>query len=135
MQSATPGRAQSHALTGDWATPGLGAVVRFEPCMDDAAAVCGRLIWAWDEARLPHMRIGELMVRDLVWRDGAWRDGRLLNPEDGRTYSGAITPDGDVLRLRGCAGILSGSNLAAPEFNSAALARKFASKQRGLRIS
>lgn len=66
--------------------------------------MCGRLTWAWDEAELPHLRIGALMIEGLVWRDGAWRDGRLLNPEDGHTYRGAIRAEGDLLRLRGCAG-------------------------------
>jgi len=100
----TAARAQHQPLSGDWATPGLGAVVRFEPCGDNPATVCGRLVWAWDQTELRHLQVGELMLRGLVWRDGAWRDGRLLNPEDGRTYSGAIRQDGDVLRLRGCAG-------------------------------
>ncbi len=100
--SAFPARAQA-TLSGDWATPGLGAVVRFEPCAGAARAVCGRVVWAWDEADIRHLRIGELMIEGLVWRDGAWRDGRLHNPEDGRTYRGSIRPEGDLLRLRGCA--------------------------------
>jgi uncharacterized protein (DUF2147 family) len=91
------------ALAGEWATPGLGAVVRFEPCAS-APTMCGRLIWAWDESAMTHLRVGELMIQGLVWRDGAWRDGRLLNPEDGRTYAGSIRRENDVLRLRGCAG-------------------------------
>jgi sterol desaturase/sphingolipid hydroxylase (fatty acid hydroxylase superfamily) len=102
--AATPARAQTPILSGEWATPGLGTVVRFEPCPGAARTMCGRLIWAWDEAGMRHLRIGALMIEGLVWRDGAWRDGRLLNPEDGRTYRGAIRPDGDLLRLRGCAG-------------------------------
>jgi sterol desaturase/sphingolipid hydroxylase (fatty acid hydroxylase superfamily) len=102
--TAQPARAQTQALAGDWATPGLGAVVRFEPCPGASDTTCGRLVWAWDQTQMPHLRVGEMMIRGLVWRDGAWRDGRLLNPEDGRTYSGAIRPDGDLIRLRGCAG-------------------------------
>lgn len=97
-------RAQTQALSGEWATPGLGAVVRFEPCPGPARTTCGRLTWAWDEAELPHLRVGELMIQGLVWRDDAWRDGRLKNPEDGRIYRGSIRFDGDILRLRGCAG-------------------------------
>ncbi len=97
-------RAQTQNLSGEWATPGLGAVVSFEPCAGAARTVCGRLIWAWDVADIPHLRVGALMIEGLAWRDGAWRDGRLINPEDGRSYRGSIRPDGDVLRLRGCAG-------------------------------
>ena len=91
-------------LAGDWATRGLGGVVRLAPCAADRAQLCGRLIWVWDPAEVRPGAVGSLMLRDFRWRDGAWRDGSLLNPEDGRTYGGSIRPDGDVLRLRGCAG-------------------------------
>lgn len=97
-------RAQTRSLSGEWATPGLGAVVRFEPCAGATRTICGRLTWAWDADEMRHLRVGGMMIEGLVWRDGAWRDGRLLNPEDGRFYRGAIRPEGDLLRLRGCAG-------------------------------
>lgn len=102
---AQPARATPAAdITGDWATPGLGAVVRLAPCREGEAQLCGRLIWAWDPARLRRGAIGSEMIRDFSWDGEAWSGGALTNPEDGRTYSGAIRPDGDVLRLRGCAG-------------------------------
>lgn len=91
-------------ISGDWATPNLGAVVRLAPCADNAAALCGALLWAWDPARLRHGQVGMLMLRDFNWNGDAFTDGALTNPEDGRTYRGAIRPDGDVLRLQGCAG-------------------------------
>ncbi|MDX2277843.1 MAG: sterol desaturase family protein [Hyphomonadaceae bacterium] len=91
-------------LNGDWATPGLGAVVRLAPCADNAAQLCGSLIWAWDPGRLRHGQIGMLMLRGFSWDGDAYTNGALTNPEDGRTYRGAIRPDGDVLRLQGCAG-------------------------------
>lgn len=98
-RAATP-----NDVAGDWATPGLGAVVRLAPCAEDAQRLCGRLIWAWDPSRMQRGAIGTQMLRDFAWRDGAWVEGEVFNPEDGRTYSGSIRPDGDVLRLRGCAG-------------------------------
>lgn len=99
----------AHAATpndvaGDWATPGLGAVVRLAPCADDAQLLCGRLIWAWDPSRVQRGAIGTQMLRDFAWRGDAWVDGEVFNPEDGRTYSGSIRLDGEVLRLLGCAG-------------------------------
>jgi sterol desaturase/sphingolipid hydroxylase (fatty acid hydroxylase superfamily)/uncharacterized protein (DUF2147 family) len=101
---AQPARAAAPAdVAGDWATPGLGAVVRLEPCAD-ALRLCGRLVWAWDPARVQRGAIGAAMLRDFRWNGDAFSGGALLNPEDGRTYSGSIRPDGDVLRLRGCAG-------------------------------
>lgn len=106
LLSASRASAEAPAsVAGDWATPGLGAVVRLAPCRDDANALCGRLIWVWDTDSLRAGSIGSLMLRGAVWRDGAFRDGALVNPEDGRTYRGRITPDGaDVLQLQGCAG-------------------------------
>ncbi|QGZ94007.1 sterol desaturase family protein [Terricaulis silvestris] len=90
------------SLAGDWATPGLGAVISLAPCRENSDALCGRLIWSWDPERV---RPGSIGAIDAVWRDGAFRDGELVNPEDGRTYRGRITPDGaDILRLQGCAG-------------------------------
>jgi len=98
-RAATP-----NDIAGDWATPGLGAVVRLAPCMSDREQLCGRLIWAWDPSRVRRGAIGSEMLRNFSWRSDAWVDGEVFNPEDGRTYSGSIRPDGDLLRLRGCAG-------------------------------
>lgn len=98
-RAATP-----NDIAGDWATPGLGAVVRLTPCANDRERLCGRLIWAWDPSRVQRGAIGTEMLRNFIWRSDAWSGGEVFNPEDGRTYSGSIRPDGDVLRLRGCAG-------------------------------
>lgn len=92
------------AISGDWATPGLGSVVRLAPCERAPDQLCGRLAWSWDPARLRHGHVGMDMLRHARWRDGAFRDGVLINPEDGRSYRGEIRPDGDLLRLKGCAG-------------------------------
>jgi uncharacterized protein (DUF2147 family) len=102
----TAARAQSPAtLAGDWATPGLGAVVRLAPCADDAQSLCGRLLWVWDARSVRANAVGSTMSRNATWRDGAFRDGELLNPEDGRTYRGQISiMSHDALSLRGCAG-------------------------------
>lgn len=91
-------------ISGDWATPGLGAVVRLAPCTENAALLCGRLIWAWDPARLRSGAVGAAMLRDFGWDGAAFAGGVLVSPEDGRAYSGTIRLDGAVLRLRGCAG-------------------------------
>lgn len=91
-------------IAGEWATPGLGAVVRLAACDGNSEHLCGRLIWAWDPSRLQRGAIDSEMLRDFSWREGAWVGGAVFNPEDGRTYSGSIRLDGDVLRLRGCAG-------------------------------
>ena len=105
---AAPPRAYAQspaAIAGDWATPGLGAVVRLGACAQAPQSLCGRLVWAWDERSLRPGSVGALMLQDAVWRDGAFRDGALRSPEDGRTYRGSILVEGpDTLRLKGCAG-------------------------------
>ena len=99
----TEARAQDR-IHDDWATPGLGAVVRLAPCAN-ASQLCGRLVWVWDPEDAGGGAVGTVILRDFVYARGAWREGTVSNPEDGRTYRGEITPDGhNVLRLRGCAG-------------------------------
>jgi sterol desaturase/sphingolipid hydroxylase (fatty acid hydroxylase superfamily) len=88
----------------DWATPGLGAVVRLEQCANDTRTLCGRITWAWDPNELRHGGVGVMIVRDFRWDGRAWTGGAVFNPEDGRTYSGSIRLDNALLRLRGCAG-------------------------------
>ncbi|MEQ1491631.1 MAG: DUF2147 domain-containing protein [Terricaulis sp.] len=105
LAQSEPAHAATPAeVAGDWATPGLGAIVRLAPCANDRERLCGRLIWAWDPSRVQRGAIGNEMLRNFSWRSDAWVNGEVFNPEDGRTYSGSIRPDGDVLRLRGCAG-------------------------------
>jgi len=88
---ASPASAQSD-LTGDWWTPGFNAMVRIEPCAD---AVCGRIVWLWDDApkdvadKTP--LLGKVVIDRMratePWR---WTGGRLYNPEDGRDYKGSL---------------------------------------------
>ena len=48
--------------------------------------------------------LGSMILRDFAFENGAWRNGTVTSPKDGRTYRGTINLDGDLLRLRGCAG-------------------------------
>ncbi len=93
-------------IAGDWATQGLGGIVRLAPCEWNAEHLGGRPIWVWDPATVRKGSIGSLMLPDFRSDGGAWRDARLLNLEDGRTNSGEMRPDGDFLRLRGCAAVV-----------------------------
>jgi sterol desaturase/sphingolipid hydroxylase (fatty acid hydroxylase superfamily) len=98
-QAQTPPRTHD-----DWATRGLGGVVSLAPCASNQALLCGRLRWVWDPAEVQRGAVGSLILRDFAFDGQAWRGGMVLDPEDGRTYRGVIRLDGDVLRLRGCAG-------------------------------
>lgn len=91
-------------VEGEWATQGYGAVVEIAPCQDAPDALCGELIWAWDEGDIPAEAIGTEMLSGFTWTGGAWRGGRLRHPVNGRSYRGTITPVGaDRLELEGCA--------------------------------
>ena len=83
---------------------GFGGVVRLARCAENGAHLCGRLIWLWDTTEVEPDALGSLILRDFVLQNGEWRGGTVRNPEDGRTYSGSIRLEGDILRLRGCAG-------------------------------
>lgn len=80
------------SLIGEWWTPGFNALVRIEPCGD---AVCGRIVWLWDEAPTGIADKGELVGKLIIDRmtpqsAGRWAGGRLYNPEDGRDYRGSL---------------------------------------------
>ncbi len=89
---AAPELQAQTGVTGEWWTPGFNARVRIEPCGD---AVCGRIVWLWDEAPKGVADKGPLVGRLVVDRmqaaeAGFWRGGRLYNPEDGRDYKGSL---------------------------------------------
>jgi uncharacterized protein (DUF2147 family) len=103
---ATPAWATDPASpTGEWWTPGFGARVRIEPCGD---ALCGRIVWVWDEAPAPAADAAPLVGREVITRmraDGVqrWSGGRLFNPEDGREYRGSLQlTSPSRLVLEGC---------------------------------
>jgi Delta7-sterol 5-desaturase len=102
---ALPGATKAEApqaLAGDWATPGLGSVVRLAACPEAPDRLCGRLIWTWDSPK--PASLGRVILRDFHWSGQAWSGGEVFNPDDGRTYRGSLWLDGKILRLKGCAG-------------------------------
>lgn len=90
---------------GEWWTPGFGARVRIEPCGD---ALCGRIVWVWDEAPRDAADAAPLVGRQVVSQMRAeggqrWAGGRLFNPEDGREYRGSLhLASASRLVLEGC---------------------------------
>jgi uncharacterized protein (DUF2147 family) len=96
--AASPSHAQPAAqggpatLLGEWWTPGFNARVRIEPCGD---AVCGHIVWAWDETPKDIADKRPLVGRKVIEGmrpDGGnrWHGGRLYNPEDGQGYKGML---------------------------------------------
>jgi len=107
-------------IAGLWATPGFGSIVELAPCAGAPATVCGRIVWLWepnDERGRPRVDRNNpdrlMRTRPLVGTEiatglretapGVWSEGRIYNPDDGRTYTGAIRARGVVLELEGCA--------------------------------
>ena len=92
-------------IVGEWWTPGFNARVRIERCGD---AVCGRIVWLWDETPKGVADKSPLLGRLVIDRmqpaeAGVWRGGRLYNPEDGRDYKGSLAlPAPDRLVVDGC---------------------------------
>ena len=98
-------RAQAAPLSGAYASPGIGIVVRFEPCSGAVATTCGRLVWTWEKAGSLKARRGDVIIRGLQWDGKAWSGGTLVNPQDGRTYRGSVRQSGrHTILLKGCAG-------------------------------
>lgn len=80
-------------VLGEWWTPGFNARVRLEACADHA--LCGRIVWLWDDQPPgiadPTPLIGKLVVDQMrPSAPGQWTGGRLHNPEDGRDYKGSL---------------------------------------------
>ena len=102
-QPVEPGKAAS--VLGDWWTPGFGARVHIEACGD---ALCGRIVWAWDETPKDIVDKNPLVGRKVVEGMraegvGRWTGGRLYNPEDGRDYTGLLHLQSPTrLSVEGC---------------------------------
>lgn len=109
--AASDARAAIADVTGDWATEGMGAIVRLAPFDGAPDKLCGRMVWSWSPELMA--RAGaKPMLGDLVWTGARFEDGWLDNPEDGKTYRGAITPGEDgALRLKGCAFVFCKSEI------------------------
>jgi uncharacterized protein (DUF2147 family) len=105
-QPASPATSMEHAaLLGEWWTPGFNARVRIERCGD---AVCGHIVWAWDETPqdIADKRplVGRRVIDGMRPDGGArWTGGRLYNPEDGRDYKGFVQLQSPSrLQVQGC---------------------------------
>ncbi len=82
---------------GKWVRPSNGAQVAFYDC---GGKLCGKVT----DKGASSAKVGTVIVSGAVKSgDNEWK-GNLLNPDDGKTYSGVITLVGaEGLNLKGCA--------------------------------
>jgi uncharacterized protein (DUF2147 family) len=103
------------SVVGTWHSPTKNGVISVQKC---GSSICGTLengddIRADPNAKDKNNKDATKQGRPLKGltmlsgfkpgADGVWEDGNVYNPNDGRTYSGKITPvDQNTLKLRGC---------------------------------
>lgn len=100
--------------TGLWQTPTRSGQVEISKC---GASLCGRLVSseglkadpALKDVNNSNASLRSRALKGLTILTGfsggpqEWTGGSIYNAEDGKTYSGTITMDGDnTLKLRGC---------------------------------
>lgn len=100
--------------TGLWQTPSRGGQVEISKCGN---SLCGRLISSEGLKADPALKdvnnsnagLRDRPLKNLTILTGfsggpkEWTGGSIYNAEDGKTYSGTITLDGDnTLKLKGC---------------------------------
>ncbi len=104
MAGLFAGRAEAFELNGRYATPGLGAIIAFEPCGNNPNALCARLAWAWDPSEMRGARLGDILAEELTFDGTAWT-GAMLSPENGWRFRGTLEEASPgALAVRGCVG-------------------------------
>jgi len=96
MMVATPALAGEGAI-GVWLRDTGSSRVSIAPC---GAALCGHIVWLRDKNGPSKM--GERVFFDMIPSGpNAW-SGKAFNPEDGQTYSGKMSVNGNALTTSGC---------------------------------
>ena len=107
--------ASPDTILGKWRTETRNAIIEISRC---GPTICAKILTSDMLRAHPEMKDKNnanpaLRNRPLIGlsmfsgfkpaADGAWVDGSVYNAEDGKTYSGKVTPVGnDQLKLRGC---------------------------------
>jgi uncharacterized protein (DUF2147 family) len=95
-------------VAGLWLSHDQDAVIEMKPCAEDAAAMCGTIVW--DKDALPNSGktsndCGTRIAKLKKFDDGAWRDGWVFDPRDGKHYKGAIRVKDGKLNIRAYLGV------------------------------
>lgn len=102
--------AQAADARGEWARPNGSSRIKIASC---GGALCGTLVWLKsprkdvknpDPAKRSRPLVGSRTVLGMKpsGKAGQWK-GKVYNAEDGKTYTGYMTMDGNNrLKLEGC---------------------------------
>lgn len=86
-------------VVGRWMTQGAKAIVEIERCGEEAARVCGRIVWTWKRPEF----LGRTILSGFAWDGRRWAGGRLFDPEDAKSYRGRLElTDEAHLKVQGC---------------------------------
>ncbi len=115
LLAASPAGTSADTVVGLWKTQTRNGTVSVQKC---GASICGTIVTSdllkqhpdqkdvlnKDETKRGRVLEGLTILSGFHQDDGGvWSDGQVYNPDDGRTYSGKITPvDANHLKLRGC---------------------------------
>jgi uncharacterized protein (DUF2147 family) len=94
----TASPAFSADVTGTWLRDTGASKVKFAPC---GGAICGHIVWLKEGAD-PKAKVGQRVFFDMKPNGANSWSGSAFNPEDGKTYTGKMTLDGNMLTTAGC---------------------------------
>ncbi|WP_413987823.1 DUF2147 domain-containing protein [Labrys okinawensis] len=91
------GAARAGDASGTWLRDNGESKVKIGSC---GAALCGSVTWVKEAAK--QGSVGKRVFYDMVPDgDNKWK-GKAFNPDDGKTYTGTMTLNGDKLTTAGC---------------------------------
>lgn len=107
-----PSLQQANDITGMWFNPEKNTKIHIYKSGDK---YMGKIVWLKepyqaDGKTLKKDKSGEKTILNLVFLsnfvfdDDEWVDGSIYDPSSGKTYSGKITMEGNILKLKGYIG-------------------------------
>lgn len=100
LAAATAAASPAHSadVTGTWLRDTGASKVKFAPC---GGAICGHIVWLSQGAD-PKAKVGQRVFFDMKPSGANSWAGSAFNPEDGKTYTGKMTLQGNTLTTSGC---------------------------------
>lgn len=83
-------------IVGNWQRVDGNSRIRMAPCGE---AVCGQVTWLKNPDS--PAKVGQRVFFGLKPNGAGWK-GEAFNPEDGKTYDGAVSVNGSAMTTSGC---------------------------------